>query len=114
MCGRYTLTVDKKTIEKRFGGRFYIAQPAYDWTPTFNAAPSQLLPIIRTHNPERIELAKWGFVREDWKNLRMRPQNNARLEMIGEGKVAGTVRSIWSASWPQHSLPRPSSSDVSL
>jgi nitroimidazol reductase NimA-like FMN-containing flavoprotein (pyridoxamine 5'-phosphate oxidase superfamily) len=24
MCGRYTVTIDKSTIEKRFGGRFYI------------------------------------------------------------------------------------------
>jgi hypothetical protein len=26
MCGRYTLTIGKSTIEKRFGGRFYIAR----------------------------------------------------------------------------------------
>jgi hypothetical protein len=30
MYGRYTLTIDKSTIEKRFGGRFYIAQPSFD------------------------------------------------------------------------------------
>jgi hypothetical protein len=30
MCGRYTLTIEKSTIEKRFGGRFYIAQASYD------------------------------------------------------------------------------------
>ena len=80
MCGRYTLTIDKTTIEKHFGGRFYIAQPSIDWSPTFNAAPSQMLPIIRTYHEDRIELAKWGFVPEDWNNSRMRPQNNARLE----------------------------------
>jgi putative SOS response-associated peptidase YedK len=80
MCGRYTLTIDKTTIEKRFGGRFYIAEPSYDWAPTYNAAPSQLLPIIRTYHEDRIELGKWGFVREDWKNTRICPQNNARLE----------------------------------
>ena len=84
MCGRYTLTIDKSTIEKRCGGRFYIAQPSFDWAPTYNAAPSQLLPIIRTHAPNRIELAKWGFVSEDWNNARIRPQNNARLETADE------------------------------
>jgi putative SOS response-associated peptidase YedK len=26
MCGRYTLTIDKNTIEKRFGTKFYIAE----------------------------------------------------------------------------------------
>jgi hypothetical protein len=29
MCGRYTVTIDKSTIEKRFGGRFYIARQEY-------------------------------------------------------------------------------------
>jgi putative SOS response-associated peptidase YedK len=43
MCGHFTVTIDKSTIEKRFGGRFYIARQEFE--PTFNAAPSQLLPI---------------------------------------------------------------------
>jgi putative SOS response-associated peptidase YedK len=38
------------------------------------------LPIIRTNRPDIIELAQWGFVREDWHKARIRPQNNARLE----------------------------------
>jgi hypothetical protein len=29
MCGRYTLTIDK-TIEKRFGAKFYIAHAGYE------------------------------------------------------------------------------------
>jgi putative SOS response-associated peptidase YedK len=77
MCGRYTITIDKSTIEHRFGGRFYIAHA--DFEPTYNAAPSQFLPIIRTHHPDRIELAKWGFVPEDHRHRHVRPQNNARL-----------------------------------
>ena len=64
MCERYTLTIDRSTIEKRFGGRFCIAQAEYE--PTFNAAPPQLLPIIRTGSQDRIELARWGFVPEHW------------------------------------------------
>ena len=79
MCGRYTLTIDKSTIEKRFGGRFYIAQQEFE--PTFNAAPSQMLPIIRTNASQRIELATWGFWPENWKRSKhIRPQINARLE----------------------------------
>lgn len=81
MCGRYTLTIDRSTIEKRFGGRFYEAQA--EFPPTYNAAPSQMLPIMRTHHPERIELATWGFVPENWRG-RMRPQNNARVETAAE------------------------------
>jgi putative SOS response-associated peptidase YedK len=57
MCGRYSITIDKSTIEQRFGAKFYIAEPSYYWSPTYNAAPLQMLPIIRTYNPDRIELA---------------------------------------------------------
>ena len=56
MCGRYTLTIDKSTIERRFGAKFYIAQQEFE--PAYNAAPSRLLPIIRTYHPDCIELAK--------------------------------------------------------
>jgi putative SOS response-associated peptidase YedK len=80
MCGRYTITIDKSTIEHRFGGRFYIAHQEFE--PTYNAAPSQMLPIIRTYHPDRIELATWGFrPEEDWRRpSRSRPQINARIE----------------------------------
>lgn len=79
MCGRYTLVIDKSTIERRFGARFYTAHAEYE--PTYNAAPSQMLPIIRTHRPDTIEFARWGFWPEDWKrSYRMHPQISARLE----------------------------------
>jgi hypothetical protein len=88
MCGRYTLTIDKSPVEKCFGGRFYIGEESYDWALTFNAAPSQMLPIIRTYARERVELARWGFWPEEWKrSARMRALINARLEAA-------------SATWP--------------
>jgi putative SOS response-associated peptidase YedK len=43
-----------------------------------------MLPIIRTHRPDTIELAKWGFVPEGWRSSKMRPQNNARLETANQ------------------------------
>jgi hypothetical protein len=53
-----TLTIDKSTIEKHFGTEFYIARTCYDYDSTNDAARSQMLPIIRTYNPDRIELAR--------------------------------------------------------
>jgi len=44
MCGCYTLTLDKSTIEKHFGAKFYIAKASYDYEAIYNAAPSQMLP----------------------------------------------------------------------
>jgi len=85
MCGRYSLTIDKSTIEKSFGAKFYIAHPDVDWSPTYNAAPSQMLPIIRTHAPGRIELARWGFWPEEWKRSKQsRAMINARFETAAE------------------------------
>jgi putative SOS response-associated peptidase YedK len=85
MCGRYTLTIDKTTIEKRFGAKFYIAQASYDWAPTYNAAPSQMLPIIRTYATDRIELARWGFWPEERNGTKSRsPMINGRLETAAE------------------------------
>jgi putative SOS response-associated peptidase YedK len=44
-----------------------------------------MLPIIRTHGPNRIELARWGFWPEEWKRSKhSRAMINARLETAAE------------------------------
>src|ERR1700688_3871431 len=80
MCGRYTVTVDERELAARFDARF--ASAAFN--PTFNAAPSQLLPVITTEQPHDIVLARWGFIPGEWKSSRAKPQNNARLETAAE------------------------------
>ena len=60
MCGRYSITIDERTLADRFGARFISGH----FEPTYNAAPSQSLSIIRTHRPHEIVLATWGFVTE--------------------------------------------------
>src|SRR5215831_2000550 len=85
MCGRYSITIFKTTIEKSFDAKFYVAQPSFEWSPTFNAAPSQVLPIIRTYNATRIELASWGYWPDERKrSTRARPMINARLETAAD------------------------------
>lgn len=82
MCGRYSITIDKSSIEYHFNAKFVSGQ--IDFEPTYNAAPSQLLPIITTYAPTAITLGKWGFVPEAWKSSHIRPPNNARLETAAE------------------------------
>src|SRR5262245_10420418 len=82
MCGRYSITVDRSTIEYHFNAKFVSGQQEFH--PTYNAAPSQLLPIITTYAPTAITLGKWGFLPEGWRSSRIRPQNNARLETAAE------------------------------
>jgi putative SOS response-associated peptidase YedK len=80
VCGRYSIAIDKTTIERRFNVRLATGQQEFE--ATCNAAPSLLLPIITT--PDKIVLARWGFVPEGWHSAKIRPQNNARVETAAE------------------------------
>jgi putative SOS response-associated peptidase YedK len=80
MCGRYSITASRETIEHRFHATF--ASGLYK--PTWNAAPSQQLPIIHAPETEKIELATWGFLPEHWESRHLRPQNNARIETAAQ------------------------------
>jgi putative SOS response-associated peptidase YedK len=61
MCGRYSITVDKSTIEYHFNAKFSTGQQEFH--PTYNAVMSQLFPIITTYAPTTISMARWGFIR---------------------------------------------------
>jgi putative SOS response-associated peptidase YedK len=69
MCGRYTVTIDKSTIEYHFNAKF--ASGHEEFEPNYNAVASQLLPIITTYAPTQISLARWGFVPEGWTSSRI-------------------------------------------
>jgi putative SOS response-associated peptidase YedK len=58
MCGRFTLTKDKEEIAERF--EIHI-DPAM-FSKTYNAAPSQTLPIITNTAPEQVSFHKWGLI----------------------------------------------------
>lgn len=58
MCGRFTLTKDKEEIAERF--EIHI-DPAM-FSKTYNAAPSQTLPIITNTAPEQASFHKWGLI----------------------------------------------------
>jgi putative SOS response-associated peptidase YedK len=58
MCGRYTL---RQVSELQ--GRFLIDEMDNEITPRYNAAPSQMLPIIvREDSINRLQWMKWGLV----------------------------------------------------
>ena len=63
MCGRSSLTKTEKEIEERFNATFYSDElERYNPLPNYNAAPSQMLPIITNHDPNRIHLYRWGLI----------------------------------------------------
>lgn len=59
MCGRYSIAVEQTEIEERFQ-----AQLEEPMNPRYNAAPSQLLPIILNAEPAKIIFAQWGIMPE--------------------------------------------------
>lgn len=59
MCGRFGRTTPPEQIIQRYG----IQEVRGDFTPSYNIAPSQQAPIVRTDSGHRVlELMKWGLV----------------------------------------------------
>ena len=61
MCGRYRLSRRKQVIEEHFD----TADWQDDWSPRFNIAPTQPIPVIRQHPKEpvrQISTMRWGLV----------------------------------------------------
>lgn len=75
MCGRFSVTYDAQELEGYFHATF---DEAKEWTPNYNAAPGQLLPVLKKSN--KLELFKWGIETEWSKNKLI----NARSETIDE------------------------------
>jgi putative SOS response-associated peptidase YedK len=61
MCGRYRLSRRKQLVEEYFD----TADWQDDWSPRYNIAPTQPVPVIRQHPKEpirQISLMKWGLI----------------------------------------------------
>jgi len=85
MCGRYTLRVTDEELAERFD-----ATPRVDFEPTYNAAPGQDLPVVRSEGSEEgtddtdsIERLRWGFV-PSWADEGGDGHINARAETVAE------------------------------
>jgi putative SOS response-associated peptidase YedK len=78
MCGRYTLFVDQEDLEERFGARF--AEP---FSPRYNMAPGQALPVITNEEPETFQRLEWGLV-PSWADDDRGGLINARAETVAE------------------------------
>lgn len=61
MCGRYRLSRRKQILEAQFAA----ISDGSDWTPRYNIAPTQLVPVVR-QNPKttgrELSLLRWGLV----------------------------------------------------
>jgi putative SOS response-associated peptidase YedK len=61
MCGRYRLSRRKQLIEEHFDS----VSGEEDWSPRYNIAPTQPVPIIRQHPKEpvrHLSFVRWGLI----------------------------------------------------
>jgi putative SOS response-associated peptidase YedK len=61
MCGRYRLSRRKQIIEEHFDS----VSGEEDWSPRYNIAPTQPVPIIRQNPKEpvrQLSLVRWGLI----------------------------------------------------
>jgi putative SOS response-associated peptidase YedK len=61
MCGRYRLSRRKQIVEEHFD----TISGEEDWSPRYNIAPTQPVPVIRQHPKEpvrELSLMKWGLI----------------------------------------------------
>lgn len=80
MCGRYTIIAKAEEIERRFK----IEVPEM-YQPRYNAAPTQILPVITNLNPEGLSFFRWGLIPPWSKDVSIGSKMiNARSETITE------------------------------
>lgn len=82
MCGRYTITVNAEGIAWRFGAE----RPEFEFAPTYNAAPTQNLPVVTETNGQRqLSLMRWGLIPYWAKEISIGNKLiNARIETIDQ------------------------------
>lgn len=80
MCGRYTIIAKAEEIEKRFN-----VKVPETYKPRYNAAPTQILPVITNESPEGLSFFNWGLVPNWAKNKSISSKLiNARAETLSE------------------------------
>ncbi len=63
MCGRSSLTLTEKELEKHFNASFYSDElERYNPLPNFNVAPSHVMPIIRSDDMHHFRPHRWGLI----------------------------------------------------
>jgi putative SOS response-associated peptidase YedK len=89
MCGRSSLTVTEKQLEIRFGSSFYSEDlERYNPLPSFNIAPTHVLPCLTMEDPSYFSPMRWGLI-PSWSKTPAIGSKliNARVETILEKSI---------------------------
>lgn len=83
MCGRFTLHSPLDVVLARFD----LDQLDFDYTPSYNVAPTQpVVTIISSGAEFKAALLQWGLI-PSWQRKPSKPLINARLETLSERKT---------------------------
>jgi putative SOS response-associated peptidase YedK len=84
MCSRYSISATSDQLSSRFQ---VDVPPAY-YKPNYNAAPSQLLPVITSDSPQGVSLFYWGLPPERAQNKSISERIiNLRIETLQEKAI---------------------------
>ncbi len=88
MCGRYSISKKAREIAEYFG----VIAPENIAGGVYNAAPTQLLPVIAMNQPRKLQQFMWGL-QANWKNeSNISPMLiNIRAESLFEKKMFGNM-----------------------
>lgn len=85
MCGRYTITSTARELVLRFRAELLDAAIEAFARPRFNAAPTQMLPVVMMDDGRRIDAMRWGLVPSWAKDLSIGARSiNARIETAAQ------------------------------
>ncbi len=86
MCGRSSLTKSEKELEARFKATFYSEDlEKYNPLPNYNVAPTHVMPIITSKDPEHFVPMRWGLIPYWAKDKKIGYKMiNARIETVLE------------------------------
>ncbi len=81
MCGRFTVSHTQSDLEARFGFK----TSAFEWTPRYNIAPTDPVPVVLSNGERRADLYKWGLI-PWWSKDRKSAARmiNARAETVSQ------------------------------
>lgn len=81
MCGRYSLLVPKKAVQRLFG----CVASSINFSPRYNIAPSQIAPVVTRQNDgaQNLNLMRWGLT-PSWSTSTKNRYSlfNARVETV--------------------------------
>jgi putative SOS response-associated peptidase YedK len=93
MCGRYRLSRRKQLVEEYFD----TSSDEMEWTPRYNIAPTQPVPVIRQNPKEprrELSLMRWGLI-PSW------AKDSSTASQVGDGGDEACVpRSIDQSQMP--------------